>query len=59
MLKHDKSVYCSDRPSSNVILRPLDDTPFCLEKLHVVGPEHGFTAPYAYTLETPDGQLLI
>ena len=45
ILRHDKSVYCSERHSVNVILRHADDTPFCLEKLHVVGPEHGFTAP--------------
>ena len=44
LLRHDKSVYCSERPYSNVILRHADHTPFCLEKLHVVGPEHGFTA---------------
>lgn len=46
MLRHDKSVYCSDRPSSSIVLRHSDDTPFCLEKLHIVGPENGFTAPY-------------
>lgn len=46
MLRHDKSVYCSDRPSSSILLRHSDDTPFCLEKLHIVGPESGFTAPY-------------
>lgn len=45
LLRHDKSVYCSERPNSNIILRHADDTPFCLEKLHIVGPEHGFTAP--------------
>ena len=45
LLIHDKSVYCSERPNTNVILRHADDTPFCLEKLHIVGPEHGFTAP--------------
>ncbi|RMZ29452.1 hypothetical protein D0859_06469 [Hortaea werneckii] len=45
ILQHDKSVYCSERSSSNIILRHADDTPFCLEKLHIVGPEHGFTAP--------------
>lgn len=45
MLRHDKSVYCSDRPYTNIVLRHADDTPFCLEKLHIVGPEHGFTAP--------------
>ena len=46
LLKHDKSVYCSERPSTNVILRHADAHPFCLEKLHIVGPEHGFTAAY-------------
>lgn len=45
VLRHDKSVYCSERPSTSIVLRHADDTPFCLEKLHVVGPEHGFTAP--------------
>ncbi|KAK4501086.1 hypothetical protein PRZ48_006892 [Zasmidium cellare] len=45
VLRHDKSVYCSERQSSSIVLRHADDTPFCLEKLHVVGPEHGFTAP--------------
>ncbi|KAI5364876.1 hypothetical protein Slin15195_G044140 [Septoria linicola] len=45
LLRHDKSVYCSDRPSSSIVLRHADDTPFCLEKLHVCGPESGFTAP--------------
>ena len=45
ILRHDKSVYCSDRPYTNIVLRHTDDTPFCLEKLHIVGPEHGFTAP--------------
>jgi len=45
LLKHDKSVYCSERPTSSIVLRHMDDTPFCLEKLHVVGPENGFTAP--------------
>lgn len=47
LLRHDKSVYCSDRPSTGVVLRHADDSPFCLEKLYVCGPEHGFTAPYA------------
>ncbi|KAK5716840.1 hypothetical protein LTR17_016291 [Elasticomyces elasticus] len=46
ILEHNKSVYCSSRPSSNIILRHADEqTPFVLEKLHIVGPEHGFTAP--------------
>ena len=50
LLRHDKSVYCSDRPSSSIILQHADDTPFCLEKLHICGPEHGFTAPYCLSL---------
>ncbi|KAK0826849.1 hypothetical protein LTR73_006184 [Friedmanniomyces endolithicus] len=45
ILQHDKSVYCSVRRSCNILLKHADDTPFCLEKLHIVGPEHGFTAP--------------
>lgn len=45
ILRTDKSVYCSDRPNATIILRHADDTPFTLEKLHIVGPEHGFTAP--------------
>jgi len=45
LLRHDMSVYCSERRSSVVIIRHADDTPFCLEKLHIVGPSFGFTAP--------------
>lgn len=44
ILKHDKSVYCSERPSSGIVLRHADDRPLCLEKLFISGPEHGFTA---------------
>lgn len=50
LLRHDKSVYCSERPSSGIVLRHADDTPFCLEKLHIIGPEHGFPAPYRLPL---------
>lgn len=47
VLRHDKSVYCSERPTVNIIVGHLDyATPFCLEMLHIIGPEHGFTAPY-------------
>lgn len=46
MLRHDKSVYCSEQNCVNVVLRHADDTPFCLEKLHIVAPEDGFTSPY-------------
>ena len=46
ILRHDRSVYCSERPEANVVLRHRDrGTPFCLERLWVVGPEGGFTAP--------------
>lgn len=45
MLKLDKSVFCSERTSAGIVMRHVDDTPFSLEKLHVTGPEHGFTAP--------------
>ena len=49
VLRHDKSVYCSEMGNEagpvNIVLRHADDTPFCLERLFVVGPEHGFTAP--------------
>ncbi len=52
LLRHDKTVYCSSNSSSNVVLRHADDSPFTLEKLHIVGPEHGFTAPLASRLRT-------
>nr|POE78463.1 hypothetical protein CFP56_60695 [Quercus suber] len=45
VLRHDKSVYCSERSHTNLVLTHADQTAFCLEKLHIVGPEHGFTAP--------------
>jgi hypothetical protein len=45
MLKMDKSVFCSERNSAGILLRHSDETSFCLEKLHIVGPEHGFSAP--------------
>jgi hypothetical protein len=45
ILKHNRSVYCSERPYSNIILGHEDNTPFSLDRLHIVGPEDGFTAP--------------
>lgn len=45
ILRHDKSVYCSERPCVNVVMRHADDTAFCLEKLHVIAPEKDFTSP--------------
>ena len=48
ILRHDKSVYCSERSCVNIVMRHADDTPFCLEKLHIVAPENGFTSPYVH-----------
>ena len=45
ILKHDQSVYCSKTPKCNIILRHHDRTDFCLEKLYIVAPNSGFTAP--------------
>jgi len=45
VLKTDKSVFCSERESAGILLRHADETPFCLEKLHIAGPAHGFSAP--------------
>jgi len=45
VLKLDKSVYCSVRKSASFVMKHEDGTIFCLEKLHIVAPEHGFTAP--------------
>jgi len=45
ILKTDQSVFCSERESAGILLRHSDETPFCLEKLHIAGPEHGFSAP--------------
>ncbi|PNS15864.1 hypothetical protein CAC42_4316 [Sphaceloma murrayae] len=45
ILKHDQSVYCSKSPQCNIIIRHHDNTAFCLEKLYILGPEHGFTSP--------------
>lgn len=46
VLKHDQSVYCTKAPKCNIILRHHDGSAFCLEKLHIVAPSSGFTAPY-------------
>jgi hypothetical protein len=45
LLKHDKSVYCSRASKCNIVLRHHDDSTFCLEKLYIIAPENGFTAP--------------
>ena len=46
VLRNDKSVYCTDRSSCNIIMRHQGETAFCLTKLVVKAPERGFTAPY-------------
>jgi len=45
IIKHDQSVYCSRFPKCNIILQHHDRTPFCLEKLYIIAPNNGFTAP--------------
>lgn len=45
ILKHDKSVYCTRSSHCNIILRHHDASPFTLDKLHILAPENGFTAP--------------
>lgn len=45
ILKHDKSVYSSKSSKCNIVLRHHDGTAFCLEKLYIVAPDRGFTAP--------------
>jgi hypothetical protein len=42
LLRHDKSVYCSERPSSGILLRHADDSPFCLDKLQYIAPAFHF-----------------
>lgn len=45
VLKTNQSVYCSSIASINMLMRHADTTPFCIDKIHIVGPEHGFDAP--------------
>lgn len=46
VLKNDKSVYCSERSSCNLLLRHIGEMPFTLEKVVIRAPNRGFTAPY-------------
>ena len=46
VLRNDKSVYCTDRSSCNIVVRHQGMTAFCLTKLVIKAPERGFTAPY-------------
>lgn len=45
LLRHDKGVFSAGQPTISLILQHQDDTPFCLEQLHIIGPESGFSAP--------------
>ena len=45
VLRNDKSVYCTDRSSCNILMRHQGQTAFCLTKLVIKAPERDFTAP--------------
>ncbi|KAF2446114.1 hypothetical protein P171DRAFT_442551 [Karstenula rhodostoma CBS 690.94] len=45
VLSNDKSVYCSQTGSCNILLRHIGEMPFCLEKMVIRAPDRGFTAP--------------
>ncbi|KAF1966465.1 hypothetical protein BU23DRAFT_560161 [Bimuria novae-zelandiae CBS 107.79] len=45
VLSNDKSVYCSQSGSCNLLLKHIGDMPFCLEKVVIRAPDRGFTAP--------------
>ena len=45
ILKHDQSVYSSKSPRCNIILQHHDGSVFALEKLTIIAPHYGFTAP--------------
>jgi hypothetical protein len=45
VLSNDKSVYCSQSSSCNLLLKHIPDAPFCLEKVVIRAPNRGFTAP--------------
>jgi hypothetical protein len=45
VLKNDKSVYCSERPRCNLLLKHVGEAPFTLEKVVIRAPDRGFTAP--------------
>ncbi|KAF2152988.1 hypothetical protein K461DRAFT_132402 [Myriangium duriaei CBS 260.36] len=45
ILKHDKSVYSSKESHCNIVLQHHDYTAFTLEKLIIIAPGDGFTAP--------------
>ncbi len=46
VLRNDKSVYCSESSSCNLLLKHIGEAPFALEKVVIRAPDRGFTAPY-------------
>jgi hypothetical protein len=48
VLNNDKSVYCSQSSSCNLLLKHIPEAPFCLEKIVIRAPNRGFTAPFVY-----------
>ncbi|KAF2128294.1 hypothetical protein P153DRAFT_292698 [Dothidotthia symphoricarpi CBS 119687] len=45
VLKNDKSVYCSESASCNILLKHIGEAPFALDKIVIRAPDRGFTAP--------------
>jgi len=45
VLSNDKSVYCSESASCNLLLKHIGEAPFCLERIVIRAPDRGFTAP--------------
>lgn len=53
VLKNDKSVYCSESSTCNLLLRHVGHAPFALEKIVIRAPDRGFTSPYVCLLAPP------
>ncbi|KAF2115064.1 hypothetical protein BDV96DRAFT_613031 [Lophiotrema nucula] len=45
VLKTDKSVYCSENPRCNLLLKHIGQASFTLEKVVIKAPDRGFDAP--------------
>ncbi|KAI0389004.1 hypothetical protein F5Y17DRAFT_450771 [Xylariaceae sp. FL0594] len=45
ILKNDASVYCTEGPRCNIVLRHLGATPFTLKELVIKAPSNNFTSP--------------
>lgn len=50
LLRNDRSVFCSAHSTCELVLTHHDDAPFTLEKLCIVAPDRGFSAPYVKIL---------